>query len=233
MLRKLFRYMVLLTVTLALGASLAAPAQAAETDDAERGSITVTLHTKDSFIPRDTLRLYLVAKPLETGGDAFFAPEPDFDFLEDRLFGMTSEELSDPDLAEELSDGISNRTAVTSFNFRRPAPKGKVSLKFENLEPGLYLVVQTGDIKGYEKIHPFLVTVPYKNHMDVDAEPKFEQEKPCPTEPEGKPHRPPHRPPLIQTGQLNWPVPVLAGGGILLFMLGWVLVFRKRKRNET
>lgn len=30
-------------------------------------------------------------------------------------------------------------------------------------------------------------------------------------------------PGLIQTGQLNWPVPVLAGSGLLLFMLGWVL----------
>ena len=33
---------------------------------------------------------------------------------------------------------------------------------------------------------------------------------------------------VAQTGQLNWPVPVLAGCGILLFSVGWVLVKRKQ-----
>lgn len=42
----------------------------------------------------------------------------------------------------------------------------------------------------------------------------------------------PEEPPLIQTGQLNWPVPFLAGGGVLLFALGWVLAFGKRDRHE-
>lgn len=29
---------------------------------------------------------------------------------------------------------------------------------------------------------------------------------------------------LIQTGQLVWPVPVLAAGGVLVAALGWMLV---------
>lgn len=37
-------------------------------------------------------------------------------------------------------------------------------------------------------------------------------------------------PPLIQTGQLNWPVPVMAGLGVLLFALGWIM--RSTKRHE-
>lgn len=37
---------------------------------------------------------------------------------------------------------------------------------------------------------------------------------------------------LIQTGQLVWPIPVLAGAGVLFFTLGWVMVFAKRKENE-
>ncbi len=36
---------------------------------------------------------------------------------------------------------------------------------------------------------------------------------------------------LIQTGQLNWPVPVLAVGGVLLFAFGWALVFMKKQKN--
>lgn len=38
---------------------------------------------------------------------------------------------------------------------------------------------------------------------------------------------------LIQTGQLNWPIPLMAGAGILLFAIGWILVFVKRDRHEA
>lgn len=37
---------------------------------------------------------------------------------------------------------------------------------------------------------------------------------------------------LIVTGQLNWPVPVLAGCGVLLFSFGWFLTFARRKRTD-
>lgn len=36
---------------------------------------------------------------------------------------------------------------------------------------------------------------------------------------------------LPQTGQLNWPIPVLAGAGVLLFFLGWALTFSRNKKN--
>ena len=38
-------------------------------------------------------------------------------------------------------------------------------------------------------------------------------------------------PPLIQTGQLNWPIPVLAVSGGVMMLLGFWLIFKKRK-NE-
>ena len=34
-----------------------------------------------------------------------------------------------------------------------------------------------------------------------------------------------------QTGQLNWPVPVLACSGVLLFAAGWVLNRQGKKKN--
>lgn len=37
---------------------------------------------------------------------------------------------------------------------------------------------------------------------------------------------------LLQTGQLNWPVPVLAVAGVLLFAFGWVMT-RKNEENEA
>lgn len=37
---------------------------------------------------------------------------------------------------------------------------------------------------------------------------------------------------LIQTGQLNWPIPVLSGMGLILLVLGIFLLFGKRKRDS-
>lgn len=37
---------------------------------------------------------------------------------------------------------------------------------------------------------------------------------------------------LPQTGQLNWPVPLLAAGGILLFAAGWRLTFGRKNRDD-
>lgn len=42
----------------------------------------------------------------------------------------------------------------------------------------------------------------------------------------------PSRPVLPQTGQVNWPVPVLAVLGLCVFSAGWVLRFGKRGRDE-
>lgn len=36
---------------------------------------------------------------------------------------------------------------------------------------------------------------------------------------------------LVQTGQLNWPIPILAGSGVALFALGWALVNLKGKKK--
>ena len=41
----------------------------------------------------------------------------------------------------------------------------------------------------------------------------------------------PDKPVLPQTGQLNWPVPVLACCGVLLFAVGWVLNHQGKKEN--
>lgn len=37
---------------------------------------------------------------------------------------------------------------------------------------------------------------------------------------------------LIQTGQLNWPIPVLGGLGLLLVLLGLILVVKERKQDR-
>ena len=38
---------------------------------------------------------------------------------------------------------------------------------------------------------------------------------------------------LIQTGQLNWPIAVLGGLGLVLISLGGILIFRKKKNRRV
>ncbi len=40
-------------------------------------------------------------------------------------------------------------------------------------------------------------------------------------------------PPLLQTGQLNWPVPILLMAGLMLILIGWALLNLSHKDEET
>ncbi len=97
---------------------------------------------------------------------------------------------------------------------------------FTDLPVGLYLVIQEDSADGYEKADPFLITLPIGGEdgwvYELDASPKLEIE--------GKPKKPPSD--ITQTGQLKWPIPVLAISGIAVFTLGWALWFSKRKSSR-
>ena len=106
---------------------------------------------------------------------------------------------------------------------------------FLNLQPGLYLVTQETEAAGYSKISPFLVSVPYLEEgtyvYDVTARSKTALEQEISKSAdlwEDKDDK------LPQTGQLNWPVPLLAVSGLAVFVLGWYLRFgRKKDGYET
>lgn len=127
-----------------------------------------------------------------------------------------------------------------------PVSDGKAV--FENIPEGLYLIYQEKAAKGYNNLAPFLVTLPYTT-VDgqlitaVTADAKSELDKhphstttptspTSPTNPGGqKPPKPTQKPPqkLPQTGQLTWPIPWMASGGMLTFAFGWWLCFGNRK----
>ena len=143
------------------------------------------------------------------------------------------------------------------------------NVNFDDLELGLYLVVQTKASKGYKPVNSFLVSLPMAEdgewNYEVDASPKvgaYTPEPETPPFPPDKPDKPdkpdtpdtsenpgnpdnpvapenpdnpvapgspdnpvlpghPDHPVLPQTGQLNWPIPVMAVSGMLLFAYGW------------
>ena len=247
------------------------------------GTIRVALYdsAKDKALSGGQLTLYRVAEVKRKNGDLSFEYCGDFYGCGIALGDLTDSTLADQ-LLEYMPQGARGTTKTVDAD-------GNVT--FEDLELGLYLIVQSKASNGYAPIKPFLVSLPMaengKWNYEVDASPKVGGYTPVnpdtppvpptpvpdkpgtpeqPTEPTnpdtpknpdgpgnpvspgspdspvapGNPDSPvapgnPDNPALAghpdgavmsglpQTGQLNWPVPVLAVSGVLLFAAGWVL----------
>ena len=193
-------------------------AQAHDVPDLSRkGSITVTVRMGEMPVSGGSLTLYRVGDIAEDDGNYSFALTEAF-----AASGVSLDDLSAPELAETLAKYTANVSGVT----KTISTDG--SAAFTELELGLYLVVQSEAAPGYSRLTLFLVSVPYMEdgayQYEVDATVKGELERePTPTEPEK-----PDDPHLPETGQLNWPIPVLATLGLLLFATGWWLAARKK-----
>lgn len=109
---------------------------------------------------------------------------------------------------------------------------------FDNLQTGLYLIIQTNPAPGFTRVGAFLVSIPYmvdgeyQYHVSAAIKSELEREtETVPTEPTEPTE--PEDPKLPQTGQLNWPVPVLAVLGLGLVVLGFGLRLRKKESYES
>ncbi len=186
-----------------------------------RGSITITLTYKEKPVIGGSLTIYKVGYVAENNGDYFFRYTEDFEECEIPITELTSSELP-----KELAK-IAKRKNLEGIT-EKIGSDGKV--KFENLEIGLYLVVQKTPSVGFSKINPFLVSVPANVEgtyvYDVDASPKVELE-PKTSEPEEPPEKPDEK--LPDTGLTNWPIPVMAASGAVLICVGIVLNSIERK----
>ncbi len=198
---------------------------AVELPDLNRtGSVSVTVRDTKSQLPVSggTLSIYQVASVKMDNGDYIFEYTEDFSDC-----SLALEEISSGELAEELSDYISEN----KLSGMRAETDDEGTVSFDNLDLGLYLVEQDSAAEGYTGINPFLVTVPMEEGgslvYDVDASPKAGTvTKTVQTTPTPVPNKP-VSPVLPQTGQLWWPVPLLAIAGMLFVALGWM-----RQKNE-
>ena len=217
-----------LTSALLLGAALAgspAAALAHDVPDMDRqGSVAVTLACDGERVSGGELTLYRIGDVSEDDGDYGFAVSSAFAATGAVFDAETLASASaSAELAGELADfavqqGVSGTVAAVG--------EGGETL-FEGLEPGLYLAVQTEASDGFEPVDPFLVSVPMFEDgsyvYDVDASPKVSTLVPAPEPPASQEPQTPMGDKLPQTGQLNWPIPVLAVAGLALFTFGWVL----------
>lgn len=186
-------------------------------DASQKGTIAITMRYDGKPVSGGSLTLYRAAEVKEDDGNYSFALTGDF-----TASGAELTDISSADLAGDLARFAASRKLTGTT--RKIGSDGKVS--FTGLELGLYLLVQDEAAEGYNKAEPFLVSVPMMEdgayRYEVNATPKVELEKapPKPMTPDGSK--------LPQTGQLNWPVPVLVVLGLCLFSAGWVLRFGKK-----
>ena len=198
-------------------------------DREQPGSITVTMTHLGDPVPGGSLTLIRVADVVSEDGDYLFAYTADF-----AECPIPVTELDSADLPRELAE-IAKEKPVAGVT-QTIDELGRVV--FTDLELGLYLLIQEEAAPGFKKVNAFLVSVPMNEGghyiYNVDTAPKNipgpEEE---PTEPPTEPTEP-DGPDLPQTGQMNWPVPVLAMMGMLLVMAGfWFCMTGRRERDEA
>ena len=222
---------LLLAVLLLCTVSVTASAQDVP-DLSRKGSITITMRQGETAVPGGSLTLYRVGEVREENGNYSFALTGDFTGCGQSLTNIQSAQL-----AKNLAQYVADHDLIGTT--REIDSSGTVT--FPQLTLGLYLLVQNKAASGYHKAEPFLVSVPMQENgayvYNVNASPKVEVKK------TSEPGNPGSKNPststtstsgksqskLPQTGQLNWPVPVLAVLGMGLFSAGWMLRAGKKK----
>ena len=214
------------TVLLVLAFLPAAASAHPVPEPGRKGSVTVSMQFDGEAVPGGELTLYRVGEVSEDDGNYTFVPTGEF-IRWGSDFGTLASAEQTAQTAHSLRY-FALRNGITGTT-KGIGTDGKVT--FSNLEQGLYLLVQTRPATGFSRVNPFLVSIPYEQDgeylYDVDARAKTElEQEPTPTKPPEKPGGK-----LPQTGQLNWPVPVLAAAGLVLFAIGWGIRF-SRKRDQ-
>ncbi len=213
----------LMTASVVAMGSFSAFAESADNEKPDleaENSVTITLKSADGSktVSGAEFKLYKVANIAYDDGDLKYYPLDGYGLSE-----VTESNLTDTNFISELEKKLGSEVSSGTT-----AADGTV--KFTSLDCGLYLLVNSKAADGYEKINSFLVTAPSKVDgvwlNNVDAAPKMEaavEKSPTPT--------PTATPPatIPQTGQMNWPIPVLAISGLILFSVGFLL---KKSRNK-
>ena len=249
---------MLLAVVMTLSLVTVAAAEEAEGEmDPEtfKGSITVTLERKNKPVKGVEVTLYQVGTGAVENNNWMFslvdALVPTDGAPAEDLNGLKAAEVEA--ITEALAKRIRKLPAeekdALTIAAKESDENGKIV--FDELGVGVYLVVKT-DRTSYE-FAPSLVYLPYGSEIGWDEEmavnPKVSYEyssdpKPPVNIPEDPPPSggkdypdeeiPEEEVPLAtlpQTGLLQWPIPVMAAAGLLLFGTG-MLVDRKRRSEQ-
>ena len=129
-----------------------------------------------------------------------------------------------------MAEGLAYNFAAKKVNADQTAAIQDGKAEFSGLRSGLYLIVMPKADKTGASITPFLISVPDKaGNYAITAKPKPEIKAPTQTVTPTPTPKVPGKPKLPQTGQLWWPVVLMAGAGFILVLGGMWL----RRRPET
>ena len=207
---------------------LCVPALATEIPDPEQnGSITFLIDYDGQPLNGGSLEMYRAAVLVPGDGEPYFA-------LVEPLEGLVPElgDFTDPALAQSIAALLEQ---VELDMVTASIENGEA--RFENLLPGVYLVRQENPTEGYSPLQPFLVSLPqwredhYVYDLTLESKVAPETEPTETTEPTDPTET--TEPEIPQTGQLNWPIPLLCVSGFGLFVLGFYLCFGKRSGHEA
>lgn len=217
MLKRLFAFCTVLLILVQF-----VPSVSAETIvDLEKES-SISVRAVYEGAPLEGMKLNCIrVGDLVPSGDSYY-----FKCLFDSSIIYNDKNIHDKSNPEKMLELVKKGTNVGVSN----SVNKEGTVKFSNLKAGLYLIYQKEAFSaGGSKytVAPFLVTIPYDGKYDVDIKSKasldlFPEEPAKPTEPETPPKLP-------QTGQLRWPIPVMACSGMACFIIGWYLCFARRR----
>lgn len=196
-------------------------AERAVPDLSRKGSIAFVIQdsTSKAAISGSEISVYKVADAKYQDGDYVL------EYAEEFPLSVSEYPLqTENDLESEALLGKTEEAARNVSPWEKGVSDTNGSITFQDLDLGLYLIVNTRAADGYGAFQSFLMTVPYLEGdtyiYDVTAYPKAGTtiEKTRTPVPEKTKTIIPSK--IPQTGQLWWPVEVLSALGILLLILG-------------
>lgn len=206
---------LLVAFMLSFSFCLSASAVESPIDLNKKGSLSLTMSCSHGYRCGGNIALYYVAE-FKWTGHSFILQYTDH--FENCPLPLNS--ITDKMAAEDYKNYVIANEIVVDRNILYDG-----ETVFEDIPLGLYLVIHEEPSEGFTTALPFLVTVPMSHgdywEYNVDATPKVELEHFGEMIPPGIP----------QTGQLKWPIPVLAVCGVVVFGFGWFLCF-KRGKNQ-
>lgn len=220
--KRIFTFLLTLSVLLCISLTAYAHDVPVDRNDC---SIEVIVRYDGENVNGGTLTAIKVGYVDEEDGNYFFSQE---------MTNIRLEDITSPEAPKTQKDFYNNNKNNYDFYTQTQSVKdGKAT--FSGLSTGLYLIVQEKAASGFSKMDAFLVSVPYMEdgeyqyHVTASIKSELERE-PEPTEP---PPTKPDDPKLPQTGQLNWPIPVLLASGAALLCLGCFLRYGRREDDNA
>lgn len=145
------KYIVIFVLFILLGISTV-KADSNIVDLSKKGSIHISLSTNDSEVIKGAeITIYKVGVAKIENANLIFQNVPEIDSCKIEFSNIDDREITNSMIECIQNTNVLKETSITDS-------KGKVS--FTNLDLGLYLVVQTNEIKGYSKIDSYLVMIP-------------------------------------------------------------------------